>query len=168
MSPDSFIKNLSYFGYEIKDLTSCSNCAFSLFLLKAWQDDPTHCAGTNFRWKNIPIYCDTPKEPVWYVDSGTGFEKIKKSWAREMCNTPKPNQLVWCLPQLFKIKDSVQFMVSCDGSIHVLWTYLGHVLVLGCIKRKLTKPRLCDYRSIIACYLHMQPWVARFPLSDFQ
>ena len=92
----------------------------------------------------------------------------KKSWTPEMCNTPKPYQLVWCLTQLFKIRDSVQFMVSCDGSIHVLWTYHGQVLVFGCIERQLTKPRLCDYRSIIACYLHMQPWVARFPLPDFQ
>ena len=95
MSPDRFIKNLSYFGYEIKDLTSSSNCAFSLFLLKAWQDDPTHCAGTNFRWKNIPIYCDTPKEPVWYVDSGAGFEKKKilGSWNVQHSET-KPNCLM--------------------------------------------------------------------------
>ena len=62
----------------------------------------------------------------------------KKSWAPEMCNTQKPNQLVLCLPQLFKIQDSVQFIVSCDGSIHVLWTYQDHVSVFGYSERTLT------------------------------
>ena len=51
-----------------------------------------------------------------------------------------------------------------DSNLNLIW----HCLVFGYIERTLTKPRLCDYRSIIACYLHMQPWVASFPLPDFQ
>ena len=168
MSADSFSKNLWYLITKSKTSPLPQIARFHFF---SWKLDKMtrHIAQELALGGKISQYfvCDTLKEPVWCVDSRTGFEK-KKSLAPEMCKTLKPNQLVWGLLQIFKIQDSVKFIVSCDGSIHVLWTYQDRVLVFGYIERILTKPRLCDYRSIIACYLHMQPWVARFPLPDFQ
>ena len=169
MSADRCSKNLWYLIAKLKTSYFPQIARFPIFF--AWKIDKMtrHIAQEwAFRWKNIPMYC------VWYAERTglmCGFrnwfreEKILGSWNVQNSET-KPT----CLgpASIIQNSDSVQFIVPFDGSIHVLWTYQDRVLVFGYIERILTKPRLCDYRSIIACYLHMQPWVARFPLPDFQ